>query len=545
MKKTVKLLALVLLMAICTVFVIPPGVFAEEYTRGSIIGMEGQPLAYTDPANGVRVYPNGDLGRVVLGDVYDSGQGTRGLGGVEESMDAWLYPSNESFSVQVTLDMELQKAAEDALNGLIETSSALDAKGSIVVMDMRGRVLAMASVDKTPQDIRYNNAIARRSAPGELFMMVPALKAIDAEVLTHSEIIWDGGLYTRYDQQNPPRCWVGVEDLAGITRHANQTLTHAVQNCCYYYAFVVAERLGLDGELMQEFAQEAGLSGKTGIELPDESESFVSGQSTLYTPSDWQYTRIPALVFEETSRLIAERTLSLDIQVTTEALQDCVDRMRHMAYEREQGEDALVWRDYIMAYLEAIGFTPAQASDPSLVDPVITQLERLKYSGSDMLQTAIGQSITQVTPIAMARYMAAIANGGDVYPASIVEGIMLEDEWYDRYVERMPERSLSAAVRESLPSIREGMRGEVDYRQGSNNRYFQGWQYADQVGSMKAYGESYETCELNSIWYAGFAPFAQPEIVVVVNLLDGNLAEDHLASTGQKVFEVYLDKLFQ
>ena len=41
--------------------------------------------------------------------------------------------------------------------------------------------------------------------------------------------------------------------------------------------------------------------------------------------------------------------------------------------------------------------------------------------------TGIGQSVTAVTPIAVARYIAAIANGGNVYEASIIKKVVAPD----------------------------------------------------------------------------------------------------------------------
>lgn len=539
--KYIKMLTMLLVTTICMMAIIPASAFAADQVRGTILGMDGQPLAYSDPTTGERVYPYGDLASIVLGGVYGADQNVgRGIGGIEESMDTWLYPSIESYSVQLTLDMELQKAAEDALAGLISLNASPEAKGSIVVMDMRGRVLAMASEDKTKQDVAYNNAIARRSAPGELFLMVPALKALETNRLTINETISDAGLYSMYDVDNPPRCWI---DLDHIHQHANQTVTLGLMNCCYYFFYTIGSRLGADGEEIQSFAQDIGLTGKTGIELPGETESFAADQSTLYTPGTGQYTRIPALMFEDTCRLIAEYTIEHEISATTQALQDCVERMRNMAYEKDQGYEHEIWRDYVAANLEAIGFSTEQATDPALMDQILAQLDRIKYGGSKMLEAAIGQSITQVTPIAMARYLAAIANGGDIYPASIVEGIMLGDDWIDRAVERMPINSLPDNLTLYLPYIREGMHGAIDINNSLDTKNFRDWKYLTEIGSMKAYGKDCETGDINSVWYAGFAPYDDPEIVVVVNLLDGCADEDYVATAGQKVFESYLDSV--
>lgn len=533
MKKTAKLFPLILAFSLFARMTAPLCASAEESVRGAITAKGGAILAYTDPETGARIHPFGDLAAMILGTVHSSG---RGVGGVEESMDSLLYPSGQDMSIQLTLDLDLQRAAEDALNAFVAQSASSGAKGSAVIMDMQGRVLAMASADQDPQATATNNAIAQRSAPGELFMIAPALAALTDDRLTLTETISDEGRFSMYSFDNPARCWI---DPGNIRFHANQTVVEALQHNCYYYFYELASRLGSDGVAMQRFAQSLGLMGRTGIELPDVAESFVAGQSTLYTPSGMQYTRIPALVYEDVSHLIAESAAIHDIPLTTEALHSCVEQMRDMAYAREQGENWQVWRQYIAAYLEALGFPTAQASDAALVDSVIARLDRIKYGGTDSLETAVGQSITQVTPLAMARYMTTLANGGYVYAASIVKGVQHgsnEAQWAET-----PTGSLPENLGEFLPYIHMGLRGVVDHT-GKSVKHITQWKYLDQIASMVSHGRDYETGEVNSLWYAGFAPYDRPEIVVVVNLLDGDPDADEIVPVGQTLFEAYLDR---
>ena len=51
-------------------------------------------------------------------------------------------------------------------------------------------------------------------------------------------------------------------------------------------------------------------------------------------------------------------------------------------------------------------------------------LNEVKWGGSNTIQTAIGQSITMTTPIAMARYVTAIVNGGYVYDVQLIDSII-------------------------------------------------------------------------------------------------------------------------
>lgn len=48
-------------------------------------------------------------------------------------------------------------------------------------------------------------------------------------------------------------------------------------------------------------------------------------------------------------------------------------------------------------------------------------LNEIKWGGSEAIMAAVGQSITTVTPVAMARYVAAVANGGKVYDLRLID----------------------------------------------------------------------------------------------------------------------------
>ena len=54
-------------------------------------------------------------------------------------------------------------------------------------------------------------------------------------------------------------------------------------------------------------------------------------------------------------------------------------------------------------------------------------IKELQWTANETIMLAIGQSITQVSPIAVARYVSAIANGGTVYDAQIVDKIIAPD----------------------------------------------------------------------------------------------------------------------
>ena len=62
-----------------------------------------------------------------------------------------------------------------------------------------------------------------------------------------------------------------------------------------------------------------------------------------------------------------------------------------------------------------------------MVNTFVTYLADIYWTPNETIMCAIGQSITQVTPVAVARYVSAIVNGGTVYDAQIVDKIIAPD----------------------------------------------------------------------------------------------------------------------
>ena len=62
-----------------------------------------------------------------------------------------------------------------------------------------------------------------------------------------------------------------------------------------------------------------------------------------------------------------------------------------------------------------------------LGNTVASYIADLYWTPNETIMLGIGQSITQITPIAAARYVSAIANGGTVYDAQIIDKIIAPD----------------------------------------------------------------------------------------------------------------------
>ena len=187
-------------------------------------------------------------------------------------------PASEGRRARLTIDYDLQKAAEDAFHGL-------GYEGAAVFLDPRsGEVLALVSLPAyDPNDFAagidratwsqlntdrlrplQNRATQGRYSPGSTFKAVVAVAALEEGVITPDfTVTCRGGatFYGRFFQCH----------LKG--GHGTVDLRHAIEKSCNTYFYTIGNMVGVDR--IHKWAAALGLAGRTGIDLPNESESLV------------------------------------------------------------------------------------------------------------------------------------------------------------------------------------------------------------------------------------------------------------------------------
>lgn len=136
------------------------------------------------------------------------------------------------------------------------------------------------------------------------------------------------------------------------------------------------------------------------------------------------------------------------------------------------------------------------------------------YRGETMI-TAIGQGLTTVTPLQMARFAAAIANGGMVLKPQLIAG-------------REPEILNQADVdARNLNTIRSAMRDVVADLKGTAHWQlnWSPWPFAGKTGTAQVIAmaqddEEEQAPELNRhkdhAWFMGYAPYDNPRVAIAV-----------------------------
>lgn len=274
----------------------------EEYVNGrgysynDIIGKEGAEKAFEDYLhgyNGLEKYEIDENNNVV---------------GKETVSDV-----RNGYSVNLTLDMDMQIVAENALKEQIDSArrhglsdyisyNGEDCNaGSVVVMNpQNGQILVSASypnydLNTFADDIALLNSDKNRPLinramqgiypPGSTFKIATAIAALKEGIVTPSTIINDTGRYTAYKDYQPA-CWSLTKRGYG---HGWVDLKEAIEESCNYYFYKVADDMGIDALTKQ--ASLLGLGEKTGVELPESSGILASpeyrdSKGLLWNPGD-------------------------------------------------------------------------------------------------------------------------------------------------------------------------------------------------------------------------------------------------------------------
>jgi penicillin-binding protein 2 len=231
----------------------------ETYQRGDIVGQSGVELEYNDVLKGQ------DGSSRVL--VNSKGKEV----GLPKDPNVPAIPGKK---LRLTIDLDIQKAAEQALEGK---------NGAIVALDPRnGEILAMVSrptfdpnhfatrisrdewntLVNDPDHPLLNKAIQAQLAPGSTFKVVMSVAGLQEGIAQNLKVNCQGGaiFYGRYFL-----CWVKE---GHVPNHGITGISKGITQSCDVFFYTLAERLGI--EKIAKWATAMGIGKKTGIDLPNE-----------------------------------------------------------------------------------------------------------------------------------------------------------------------------------------------------------------------------------------------------------------------------------
>ena len=221
------------------------------YEPGDVVGKSGVEASYDGILRGV------DGSQDVAVDSHGREIGRLGL-----------EPAKPGKDLRLTIDLDIQRAAENALG---------DHNGAVIALDPHtGEILAMVSrpiFDPNQFSVRIsrdewnkyvtdpahplmNKAIQAQLAPGSTFKVIMSLAGLQEGIAQDFRVDCTGGatLYGHF--------------FACDKRHGEVDIEHAIPWSCDTYFYELAVKLGID--TIAKYAHEVGIGEKTGVDLPDE-----------------------------------------------------------------------------------------------------------------------------------------------------------------------------------------------------------------------------------------------------------------------------------
>lgn len=405
-------------------------------------------------------------------------------------MQQYYLPGKEPIAgnnVETTIDITLQKVAEDALKAKMEelvdperntSGDGLDAEGAaVIVMKVKtGEILACASyptydlstMNKAWDEIMndpgkpfFNRAFGANYAPGSTYKMCTLTAAMEnfnsrgERILNYGEKIRDKGRFDEPDMPGfNPTCLLYTSN-PGAT-HGEIDATDALKVSCNYFFYWLGYKMTID--MMDETAKGFGLGEPTGIEL-----------------------------------------------------------------EEKQG-----WRANEES--KAASYTGVDAT----------------WNAGDRVLCAIGQSENRFSPLQLCVYACTLANQGTRYKATFLNRVASAD-YRTLITENEPEIVSKMSIsNETYQMYIQGMRKVITEVGGTANKYFAGREdpkgrnYFKIAVCAKTGTAQHSSGGSDHGAFICFAPMENPEIAVAVygeKVAHGS----SLAPVAQAVLEVYFE----
>lgn len=422
----------------------------KTYSKGDTVGISGIEKSYEEQLRGVDGYKKVQVDA---------------LGRITRELDVSEPKSGDT--VYLSIDKDLQEDTENALKGVLEAlrvggtykskygnktfSSAAKnaASGAVIAIDAKnGDVLSMASYpnydpNKFVNGISYedyqalqpknkNDVLAANPQvnlatqgvfqPGSTFKMVTGMAAID-NGLSPNYAIQDTGVIRLGGPKSRP-----FADLIwhkSRSNHGYTDLYKAIQESCNIYFYTIGSgknytggkdpsvKVGAKGII--EYAKKFGLDDYTGLnEEIDERKGSVPNMA---------------------AKLETTKTLLRDY-LTKEMANDFTDisKSKNPKEYESRIEEIVSWADETktVGRVEAMEIlTKMKVKEDrveTLADSIVfSYLNFAKWSTADTFNISIGQGENQYTPAQMARYVAAIGNGGNLVELSVVDRVISND----------------------------------------------------------------------------------------------------------------------
>lgn len=410
----------------------------------------------------------------------------------------------------LTVDARLQRAAQDALVRSIarlrqEGYAEVGAGAAVVLNVHTGEILALVSQPtydptifvrelsrqewnaawaKINRDQSLVNRALALYPPGSTFKMVVAAAALENGKIAPDFAIDDTGRYKYKTDWKP-------------SGHGRVDVVRGLKVSCDTFFWAVGEMIG--PELIGKYAREFGLGQKTGLELPGEHAGRIPGPEQKYQL--WKPMLEDVQKEMDNIRQDYARRLAAAGEDEKAALKREMDnRLAPLQDRHNKIEWELKWREY------------------------------------DTLDMAIGQGNNYYSPLQLANYVAAIANGGTLYRPYLVKKVVAPNGQMVQEFTPQEIRRVNVSAR-TLAILREGMRQVTLPPDGTAAGVFAGANYsaAAKTGTAEVHGHD------NHALFVAFAPYENPEVALAVVVDYGGHGSTAAGSAARDILDAYFN----
>jgi penicillin-binding protein 2 len=362
--------------------------------------------------------------------------------------------------IQLTIDMKLQEATKDYLVRTLEaisTGGVYESEygdttfkagydnastGAVVVVDVRtGEVLSLVSypdydinlfstgisqedfLSLQPENKRnplaprpmYNIATLTAVQPGSTFKMITGFAGLQAG-LDPNKRYTDAGYIQTLDGKTFG-CWLWNKSRG---THGAVDLMTAIQVSCNYYFYDIANGFDyarnvslpfeMNADKLIEAAKLFGLDEKSGVEI---------GERVAGVPDPEQKKKGLLRNLYNKLYAIGGNYFSAEIVADVVKFEEVVDGIIAIG-----NDNPTISRNGLISHLqEKAGIEDINIA-ANLADIVkYSYFNQMKWFEGDTFNLAIGQGGHAYTPVQMARYISAIANGGYLYDLTLIKSV--------------------------------------------------------------------------------------------------------------------------
>jgi penicillin-binding protein 2 len=209
-----------------------------------------------------------------------------------------------------------------------------------------------------------------------------------------------------------------------------------------------------------------------------------------------------------------------------------------------------VGADAIVRYARAFGLGALPGTDLGMekagfipIPSVSRRRHRHGWQAGDTVNISIGQGPVLVTPMQVARMMAAIANGGILWKPRLVERVERADGTlaYASASKMTGQVNLSPVV---LAFLRSALVGVVNEGGTGAAARLPGVSIAGKTGTAQSVAKSDASKGQDHAWFASFAPANDPQVVLVVLVERGGKGGQVAAPIARQIYQaIFLEKV--